>query len=191
MQAIKDKWNKIYLEKQKEPTPALVLTVNQHLLPNQGRALDLACGLGGNAIALAKLGFLVDAWDISDVAISNLKKYADKNSLVCNAQVRDVIANPPDVNSYDVIIVSYFLFRALSESLVSALKPGGVLYYQTYCVDKVTVEGPSNPDFLLADNELLSLFSSLNVRAYSENALLGDQQQGLRNQAYLVAEKVI
>jgi 2-polyprenyl-3-methyl-5-hydroxy-6-metoxy-1,4-benzoquinol methylase len=47
-----------------------VLAENEHLLPpGGGRALDLACGLGGNAVFLARRGFEVDAVDISEVGI--------------------------------------------------------------------------------------------------------------------------
>jgi len=45
------------------------LTQNQHLLPSQGTALDLACGQGGNSQLLAKAGLDVLAWDSSAVAI--------------------------------------------------------------------------------------------------------------------------
>ena len=63
------------------------------------------------------------------------------------------------------------------------------MFYQTYCQQKVQQQGPSNPNFLLKDNELLQLFSSMKVRVYREESLLGDHQKGWRNQALLVAEK--
>jgi hypothetical protein len=53
-------------------------------------------------------------------------------------------------------------------------------------VDK---RGPSNPDYLLADNELLSLFPKMMMRVYREEALLGNHAWGMRNQAWLLAEK--
>jgi tellurite methyltransferase len=191
MQEIQDKWNKIYQQKLMSSEPTEVLMLHQHLLPKQGRALDLACGQGANAIALAQKGLSVEAWDISDVVIRQLSSRVEALALNCQAQVRNVITNPPDPVSFDVIVVSYFLQRELSDSLISALKPGGLLFYQTYCKEKVRAEGPKNPDFLLGDNELLSLFSGLKVRSYCESSLLGDHEQGLRNQAYLVAEKVV
>jgi len=186
---VESKWDTIYSQKSTEPTASYVLIQNQHLLPSQGIALDLACGQGGNARLLAKAGLDVLAWDSSAVAIQQLTESAAENSLAIDAQVRDVVELPPEHNSLDVLVVSFFLDRALCSSLIDALRPGGLVFYQTYCQDKVSEQGPNNPDFLLADNELLALFSSMKVRVYREESLLGEQQQGWRNQALLVAEK--
>lgn len=183
------KWDVIYRNKEHSPIASLVLSQNQHLLPKQGKALDLACGQGGNAIMLAKAGLEVSAWDLSSVAISQLSHFAASNDLIVNTQVRDILTSPPEPNSLDVLVVSYFLDRDLCKSLFSALRPGGLLFYQTYCQQKVQQQGPNNRDFLLADNELLTLFSAMKVRVYREEALLGDHQDGWRNQAMLVAEK--
>ena len=183
------KWDAIYSKREVSPTPALVLQQNQHLLPVRGVALDLACGQGGNALLLAEAGLDTLAYDISKVAIAQLKQEASAKNLTINAQVRDVLDQPLENASLDVLVISYFLDHALCSSLIDALKPGGLLFYQTYCQQKVNEQGPSNPAFLLKDNELLSLFSSMKVRVYREESVLGNHQKGWRNQAMLVAEK--
>ncbi|NOQ81763.1 MAG: methyltransferase domain-containing protein [Methylophaga sp.] len=183
------KWDKIYSQKSELPKASLVLTNNLHLLPKHGVALDLACGQGGNALLLAEAGLDVWAWDASSVAIDQLREFAATRSLSVDAQVRDVVKLPPKENSVDVLVVSFFLDRDLCPLLLKALRPGGILFYQTYCQEKVADFGPRNPDFLLTDNELLKLFSPMNIRVYREEALLGDPLQGWRNQALLVAEK--
>ncbi len=62
----RNKWNERY-QNVHEPNQVIdVLELNQHLLNGQGRSLDLACGLGGNALRLAELGYDSHAWDISD-----------------------------------------------------------------------------------------------------------------------------
>jgi len=185
------KWDFIYSQKEVKPNASLVLTQNQHLLPSNGIALDLACGQGGNALFLAERGLDVFAWDLSSVAIEQLDQLGNLKSLTINTQVRDVVQQPPEENSLDVLVVSFFLERLLCSDFIAALRPGGLLFYQTYCQQKVQPQGPTNPDFLLADNELLALFSSMKVRVYREESLLGDQQRGWRNQALLVAEKSI
>jgi tellurite methyltransferase len=187
--SLQAKWDGIYAQREGQVTAARVLLENAHLLPATGKALDLACGLGGNAKLLAERGLEVDAWDLSPVAIEQLQQEVQSKKLTVNAQVHDVIASPPAKASFDVIVVSFFLDRELCGKLVSALKPGGLLFYQTYCQDKVDQMGPKNPDYLLGDNELLQLFPSLKVRVYREEALLGDHQKGFRNIAFLVAEK--
>jgi len=186
---IGSKWNAIYSQKKGRPTAAKVLIDNQHLLPKRGAALDLACGQGGNALLLAKLGLDVHAWDLSSVAIEQLQKYADGEALLINAQVRDVIQHPPAENSLDIIVVSFFLDRSLCPLLLRALRPKGLVFYQTYCQDKVREQGSRNPEFLLADNELLHLFSGIKLRVYREEALLGLHDKGWRNQTLLVGEK--
>jgi SAM-dependent methyltransferase len=185
-----DRWNERYRQQQTAPTAAKVLTDNIHLLPKQGTALDLACGLGGNALLLAQQGLEVSAWDIADVALEQLAAQAQAQQLSIQIQQRDVSLQPPSANSFDVIVVSRFLDRELCPAIQQALKPGGLLFYQTFCHSKVSQQGPSNPGYLLADNDLLSLFLGLNVRVYREEALLGDCHAGWRDQALLVAQRV-
>jgi tellurite methyltransferase len=70
---MEEKWDKLYVGKNcNEAVACDALRENIHLLPqSSGNALDLACGMGGNAILLAKESKLtVNAWDISSVAIS-------------------------------------------------------------------------------------------------------------------------
>lgn len=183
------KWDRIYSQKIAPPSAATVLEQNQHLLPKQGVALDLACGQGGNALLLAEAGLSTSAWDLSSVAIDQLIGNAESRSLAIDIQQRDVIQLPPEPNSVDVLVVSFFLDRELCPALLSALRPSGLLFYQTYCQKKVSEQGPRNPDFLLAENELLALFSPMKIRVYREEALLGQTDKGWRNQALLVAEK--
>lgn len=186
----KNKWDRIYSERKPiDPKPAEVLLQNRHLLPKQGVALDLACGLGANSLLLAEQGLDVHAWDISSVAIERLISLAQQRQCRITTQVVDVKSQPPQPNSVDVLVVTHFLVREMAADLMASLKPGGVLFYQTYCRDKVSAQGPSNPDYLLQDNELLQLFAGLKVRVYREESLLGDHHQGWRNQAMLVAEK--
>ncbi len=190
MTAAKDKWDRIYRDREQGPLEAAeVLKQNQHLLPASGMAMDLACGLGANSLLLAQAGLTVLSWDISPVAIDKLSAIAAERDLPINAEVVDVEKQPPPTDSLDVLVVSHFLSRSLAPALIAALKPGGLLFYQTYCRAKVSQRGPSNPDYLLEDNELLTLFSGLRLRVYREESVLGEPDAGWRDQAMLVAEK--
>ena len=186
----KMKWNERYQSGTREPQAARVLVENQHLLPTTGRALDLACGLGGNAILLAQHGLDTQAWDVSEVAISTLLETARQKHLTIHAIVRDVGANPPGPDSFDVIVVSYFLDRKIIPALKSALRPGGMIYYQTFTRRCVSERGPRRTEFRLAHQELLQLFSGLGVLVYREEGSTGDVQQGLRDEAMLVARNL-
>ena len=71
-------------------------------------------------------------------------------------------------SALQIIVVSRFLERALCPALFSALKPGGLLFYQTFLRDRRAGSGPKNPRFLLAHNELPELFRELLILAYEE-----------------------
>ena len=189
-EGLKAKWDSRHADPDKHPKAARVLRQNLHLLPGQGSALDLACGLGGNALLLAERGLQVTAWDISPVAIERLKRIAwDQGLSDLTPEVRDVEQRPPAPESFDLIVVSYYLERRLVQPIIDALKPGGLLFYQTFTRVAVGSDGPSNPDFRLGDNELLQLFSPLHLRFYREENRLGDLGLGDRDIAMLVAEK--
>jgi tellurite methyltransferase len=190
MDALIEKWNRIYHESGQELySAAQVLTENDFLLPPKGAALDVACGLGNNAVFLAEQGLLVTAWDISSVAIDKLKTYAVREGLKINACQRKITADSFNECSYDVIIVSRFLDRSLSGAIIGALKPDGLLFYQTFTREKTSLKPPHNPDYLLAENELLKMFSPLRVIYYRENAFIGEQSQGLRDEAQFIGQK--
>lgn len=166
------KWNARYAHSGGGiPAPSEVLSRGARWLPevqvplNDGAAsqlcaLDLACGLGGNAHFLAKAGFIVSAWDISDVVIKQIR--GRKPVVIAHPELRDVVTYPPEPSSFDVIVVSRFLDRALCPHIIDALRPDGVLFYQTF------VRGLKNKNFMLKPNELLSLFKPLHVLEYHE-----------------------
>jgi len=169
--------------------PAGVLRENAFLLPSVGQALDLACGRGGNALYMVQLGLSVTAWDFADAAIGNLLEIAQAREVSLHAEVRDVIAAPPEPATFDVICVSYFLARELVPALVAALRPNGLIFYETFVREAVSDFGPGNPEYRLAPNELLHLFSGLRVLEYREFGTVGDTTQGRRDIATLVAQK--
>lgn len=192
-QKSKNKWNSIYSNAEiKSQNVSKGLFDNEHLIANDGHALDLACGTGGDAIFLASKGLTVDAWDISDTVTDKISRFAEENKLNINAEARDINVSPPENNSYDLITIAHYLERSLAPVLIAALKPGGLLFYQTFTREVTpSYTGPSNPDFRLGENELLSLFKGLKVVVYREEGLLGDTAVGFRNEALLIAQKPI
>lgn len=186
-------WDRIYASATPAilPAPANVLRENAHLLPSGGVALDVACGLGGNALFLARMGFEVHAYDISSEAVQRLENSARWLRMDVQAEVRDIVANPPPATTFDVIVVSRFLARELVASLIAALKPGGLLFYQTFTREKRTPQGPSNPDYLLEPNELLRLFGDLRILAYRDEGRIGDAARGFRDQSMLIGQKPV
>jgi tellurite methyltransferase len=186
---IREKWNDRYRAASDEPRAARVLSENLHLLPAAGRALDLACGRGGNALLLAAQGLEVEAWDIADVAVAALQAEAARRRLPVRARVRDVEARPPGPESFDVIVVSYFLDRDLIPALVQALRPGGLVFYQTFTRQRVSNRGPQQAQYRLDEQELLRLFAGLQVLFYREEGRVGDLQQGIRDEAMFIGRQ--
>ena len=62
-------------------------------------ALDLACGLGANALLMASRGLQTQAWDISSEALAKLNAEAQQRQLEVITEQRDVSVNPPDKSS--------------------------------------------------------------------------------------------
>ena len=185
-----EKWDRIYRASTEPPSqPAQVLAENVHLLPRTGKALDVACGPGANALLLARRGMETHAWDISEAALQILNKSVLNENLNLIPSHRDIVSQPPATDTFDVIVVSRFLDRSIINHLINALRPGGLIFYQTFISEKRDVLGPSNQAYRLNDNELLRLFSSLHLICYREEGTIGDLSTGFRNEAMLIAKK--
>ena len=97
-----------------------------------GRALDLACGEGRNAVWLAERGWDVTGVDFSDVAIEKARALAAQRGVEVDWQVADVLGYAPTAAGFGLVVVCYLqlpadeLERALQHA-VSALAPGGTL----------------------------------------------------------------
>ncbi|MCB1734127.1 MAG: class I SAM-dependent methyltransferase [Gammaproteobacteria bacterium] len=181
------RWDLRYRERPTGPVAACaVLQDHAYLLPSTGEALDIACGLGGNALLLAEHGLRTRAWDIAPSAIDALNAVARPG---LSAEARDVMTDPPEADSFDVIVVSRYLERALCPAIAAALRPGGLLFYQTFVREAVDDTGPRTAAFRLEPGELLSLFAGLQVVHYTDLACIGDTAQGLRNEAQLIAQR--
>ncbi len=146
----REKWNRRHREATDRGSVAAVLNDNAHLLPPTGAALDLACGRGANAFFLARAGLTVEAWDLADVAVASVAEQAQRRKLPIHARVRDVVLEPPAAESFDVIVVSHFFDRSICPALIDAVRPGGLLFYQTWTRTRVNDAGPRNERFRLA-----------------------------------------
>jgi hypothetical protein len=118
---------------------------------------------------LVERGLDSHAWDISIVALHKLVKKAVLQNLNITVKHIDIHNHVLPKNEFDVIVVNRYLDRSLSNAIIDSLKVDGLLFYQTYTKEKVTAIGPSNREYLLDRNELLSLFKPLALIAYREN----------------------
>lgn len=164
------------------PKPCSLLRSMQSLLPKPGRGLELAAGLGGNSLFLASQGWQMEVWDFSGRALEYVKMKAESQQGEGAILSRCVDLETPSLGKelqggdqqFDLIVVSYYLYRPLCAMIPQLLKPGGMLFYQTFHQRKDPNIGPGNLDFLLKPNELLALFPTLDVVFYWDG--MGDYQ---------------
>ena len=150
-----------------------------------GRALDIACGEGRNAIYLAREGFDVDAIDISDAALN--KGRAAVGGLKINFIAADLEVFQIPENSYDLIINFNYLQRSIVPGIKRGLRVGGYIIFETYTLEQQQFGSPRNPEFLLKPNELLSMFKDLHITYYREGVVEeGGRKKGI---ASLVGKK--
>ncbi len=157
-----------------EPRPTHFLVEQLHRLP-RGHTLDVAAGTGRNALYLAAHGYTVEAIDRDEQALETLVASARQRDLT-NLTVRrvDLEADPDwtlelPKERYDVILVFFYLFRPLFPHLLQALRPGGMLVYETFLIDNhLRHQHPRRREFCLAHNELLRLTTGLRVLQYDE-----------------------
>jgi len=190
MRGMGQKWDARYRDREASDASACtVLSENTHLIPEQGTALDLASGLGGNGQLLARQGLDTWAWDISGLAVDKINELARAEGLSLQAECVDIENDTLPRRGFDVIVVSYFLNRERMPDYLDLLNPGGILFYQTFTREFVVPSGPSSPAFRLARNELLHLTGALEVLFYREEGMIGNVRSGVRGEAMLIARR--
>src|SRR5690242_890537 len=106
--------------------PLLVETVGSM---RPGRALDLACGEGRNALWLAQNGWSVTAVDRSSPTIELLRRRAAECRVDIEARVADLEDGEYAIEpaQWDLVVISYYLQRDLFGPAKRGVVPGGLL----------------------------------------------------------------
>lgn len=174
------KWNtkhKDRLDQLKEPQPNPRLKDLSTYL-NGGTALDLACGLGGNSLFLARMNYQVEAIDISDVAITYIQEQAEKNQLNIQPRVGDIteLTNLHWQDStFNLIVISYYLDRSLFPVVKSLIKEDGYLFMETFYQSPQNENQGISNQYKLQPKELLAEFGDWTVLFFEENEQEGWQ----------------
>ena len=164
------------------PEPLLVEAAD---LRRPGRALDLACGPGRNALHLARLGWQVTAVDSSAVAIGLLRRHAAGLPVDCTLAdlERGEFSIAPE--GYHLICDFFYLQRSLFPQIRAGVGPGGVFAGAIHLFDDAPTTRPRNPDFLMHPGELRAEFDGWKVLFYSE----GREPQRSRHTARIIARR--
>ncbi len=164
MLADQERWNSRYRSALPGPPRAFLLEV-EPLLPQAGRALDLACGTGSEALWLAGQGWLVDAVDVAEVGLGVARAALGAAGL--QQQVRLVQADldhgVPALcdGPYQLICALHFRAAVLEQAILGLLAPDGVVVATRLSVVGRDVGNDERPDpaFLAGPGELVELAS--------------------------------
>jgi SAM-dependent methyltransferase len=135
-----------------------------------GRALDLACGEGRNAIWLAERGWTVTGVDFSPVGLAKASRLAAERGVRVSWIEKDVVAWSPPDESFDLVIVLYLQLpsearhRALSGA-AGAVAPGGTILVVGHDSTNLTEGhgGPQDPAVLYGTDDLVGDLGGLEV----------------------------
>ena len=149
-----------------EPNRFFAETVDGlHLAP--GRAVDLACGEGRNAVWLAEHGWQVTAVDFSAVGVERGRAGAAERGISVDWVVADLASWQIGVATYDLVAHVYLHWPTVDREpflcrCAEAVAPGGVLMVVGH--DRDNIEhghgGPQDPDVLTTPDEQASLFTA-------------------------------
>ena len=135
-----------------------------------GRALDLACGEGQNAIWLATLGWEVTGVDYSEVAIAKARARAERDGARVDFVCADLLEYEPPASSFDLVLLLYFHIpaserRSVLARAAGALAPRGTCVVIGHDLSNLThgVGGPSDPNLLSTPDELASELPGLEI----------------------------
>jgi SAM-dependent methyltransferase len=97
-----------------------------------GRALDVGCGEGADAIWLARRGWQVTAIDISDVAVGRAREAAERNGVSVEWVCGDALQTPLPARSFDLVSMQYPALpksagEAAVQTLLDTVRPSGML----------------------------------------------------------------
>ena len=133
-----------------------------------GRALDVPCGAGRNALFLASRGFSVTGIDISAIALARAEATARSRRLSIEWIQRDLDTGHGVTGTFELIAVIHYVDLDLMRDLVDLLAPGGHLIVELHLATDQPVAGPQDPAFRVAPGALRDAAGHLDILSYSE-----------------------
>ena len=135
-----------------------------------GRALDVACGEGRNALWLAEQGWRATGVDFSSVAIEKARTLATERGLDAEWVVADVTTWEPNHHGFDLVVVLYLQLAAAERAAAysraaQAVAPGGTLLVVAHDLDNLEHGhgGPKDPAVLTTPESVVAVIGDLVV----------------------------
>jgi SAM-dependent methyltransferase len=167
------RWNARYGERdwepEREPNRFLVEVIGP--ITARGRALDLACGEGRNAVWLAARGWSVTAVDFSSVALGRARRLAARRGVGVDWVRADVMRFQPAPAAYRLVVILYLQLpwnelRDVLSRANAALAPDGELFLVGHARQNLTqgTGGPRDPSVLWNDAGIERELTALGLR---------------------------
>jgi SAM-dependent methyltransferase len=189
--AERDKWDARYragaYAEREHPTALLADWLDR--CP-RGRALDVACGAGRNALFLAAAGYAVDAVDISSAGLERGSAAARARGVDVSWHCVDLEEQPDALprGPYNLVVWVRYVNAALWPAIVSRLAPGGHVLVEQHLVTTADVVGPTSTAFRLAPGELARAAAEL-ATVHEHEGLVVDPDGRTAALAQLIARR--
>ena len=131
-----------------------------------GRALDVGCGEGADAVWLAGRGWQVTALDVSVVALGRVREHAAEAGVAGRVETLhyDLMAGGPAAGGYDLVSVFFFhvpepAFAAFYRGLADLVGPGGSLLVVGHHPDDIDsgARRPHGPQLLFTPEQVVEV----------------------------------
>ena len=168
-------------------SPRHLITSHLDLLPYGGLILDAACGTTSTGRYLAARGWRVIAVDVSHAALRLAQLKVRKDASPISFAVMDLVDPWLPKSYFNVILNFYFLSRPIIPAYRQSLKPGGLLFFETYLRERHT-----NTERYLESQELRRIFDDWDIFHYLETERLVRSRSGYEETrwiAQLIARK--
>ena len=137
-----------------------------------GGVLDLACGRGRNGLFLVRHNVPVIFADNNEAHLQFIQAaLEDASPIAAQSECwlvdfevdRGEGRNPLAGKVFDAVMVFNYLHRPLFPAIKEAIRPGGLIVYETFNQQQKQFGRPSNPDYLLQAGELRQVFDGWEI----------------------------
>ncbi|MCL5047962.1 MAG: methyltransferase domain-containing protein [Firmicutes bacterium] len=161
------RWDEKFSEAEWPSKPDLALVALASDLP-PGKALDIGCGPGRNAVWLASQGWDVTGMDASQVGLNQAVARAKEQGVSIRTVHGDIFTLEMGKGTYDLVVMANIhmppvLMEQLFYKAQEAVKDGGYLFVIGHHVDDLGKVGPPDADLLFDEEKLQKVVTDLEV----------------------------
>jgi len=152
-----------------------------------GRALDLACGEGRNAVWLAEQGWQVTGIDFSEVALEKARHFAEDRGVRVDWVSADLLEYVLPAEAFELVIVFYLQMplerlRPILARVAKAITPGGTFLLVGHDSSNLThgYGGPRDPAALYTADDVLPALVGLEIERAEPVVRTVETDEGVR-----------